>query len=51
MSFLDLGPRAFTYKTAEPFLNKFCMLAFRYKEMKIHENETGHITKMVAIPI
>ena len=41
--FLDLGPRSCTYKnenqifseTTVPFSIKFCMKAFRYKEMKI----------------
>ena len=38
---LDLGPRSFTYKdsnqifseTFMPYSTKFCMKAFRYKEM------------------
>ena len=42
-SFLDLGPRSCKCKnsnpifleTKEPILTKFCMKAFRYKEMKI----------------
>ena len=42
-SFLDLGPRSYIYKnsnwifseTTVPFLTKFCMQAFRYKEIKI----------------
>ena len=42
-SILDLGPRSCTYKnsnrifseTTKPFWTKFCMKAFRYKEMKI----------------
>ena len=42
-SFLDLGPRTCTYKNSNwifsetnvPILTKFCMKAFRYKEMKI----------------
>ena len=42
-SFLDLGPRSCTYKnsnwifseTTVPIWTKFCMKAFRYKEMKI----------------
>ena len=51
--------RAFTYEnqnlsfleTTQPFLTKFCMEAFSYKEMKIHEHDAGHMTKMVAMPI
>ena len=43
-SLLDLGPRSCTYKnsnqifseTTGPFCTKFCMKAFRYKEMKIY---------------
>ena len=42
-SFLDLGPRSCTFKnsnwifseTTVPISTKFCMKAFRYKEMKI----------------
>ena len=43
MSLLDIGLRSRTYKnsnwilseTTLPILNKFCIKAFRYKEMKI----------------
>ena len=42
-SFLDLGPRSCKYKNSNPIFSditvpirtKFCMKAFRYKEMKI----------------
>ena len=27
------------------------MKAFRYKEIKIYENDAGHMTKMAATPI
>ena len=27
------------------------MYEFRYKEMKIHEHDAGHMTKMTATPI
>ena len=58
-SFLDLGPRSCTYKnsnqifseTTGPFWTKFCMKAFRYKEMKISKHDPGHMTKMAAMPI
>ena len=30
---------------------KFCMLTFMYKEMKIHEHDAGHMTKMAGAPI
>ena len=38
-------------ETTEPFLIKFCMKAFRYKEMKIYYHDAGHMTKMAATPI
>ena len=41
----------FSKKTTGPFLTKFCILAFRYKEMKIHEHDAGHMTKMATMPI
>ena len=31
--------------------SKFCMYAFRYKEMKIHEHDAGHMSKMAPTPI
>ena len=59
MSFLDLGPRSCKYKnsnlifseTIEPFSTKFCMEAFRYKEIKIYLHDAGHMNKMAAMPI
>ena len=27
------------------------MQAFMYKEMKVHEHDAGHLTKMAAIPL
>ena len=38
-------------ETTEAFLTKFCMKAFRYKEMKIYLHDAGHMTKMAAMPI
>ena len=32
-------------------LTKFGMLAFKYKEMKIYEHDTGQMTKMAVMPI
>ena len=59
MSFLDLGPRSCTYKnsnlifseTTVPFWTKFCMKAFRYKEMKTWWHDANHMTKMAAMSI
>ena len=58
-SYLDLGPRLCTYKnsnwifseTTVPIWTKFCMKAFRYKEMKIWWHDAGHMTKMATKPI
>ena len=58
-SLLDLGQRSCTYKnsnrifseTTGPFWTKFCMKAFRYKEMKIWWHDAGHMTEMAAMPI
>ena len=57
--FLTLAPghlhmkikNLFFLETTGPFLRKFCMLVFRYKEMKINEHDAGHMTKMAAMPI
>ena len=38
-------------QTTGPFCIKFCMKAFRYKEMKIYLLDPGHMTKMAAMPI
>ena len=51
----DLGPWSFTYEfffseTIVPFILKFYMQAFRYKEMKIYKH-AGHMTKMAVTPI
>ena len=57
-SFLTLAPGHLHMKIetcfscfTRPFLTKFCMLAFRYNEMKINEHYAGHMTKMAANPI
>ena len=58
-SFLDLGPRLCTYKISNwifseitvPIWTKFCMKAFRCKEMKIWWHVAGHMTKMATTPI
>ena len=58
-SFLDLCPRSCTYKksksifleTTVPIWTKFCMKAFRYKEMKIWWHDAGHMIKMATTPI
>ena len=58
-SFLALGPRSCTYKksnqifsiTTVPFWTKFCMEAFRYKELKIWWHDVGHMAKMATMPI
>ena len=34
-----------------PFSAKFLMLACRNKEIKIHQHNAGHMTKMAAMPI
>ena len=58
MSFLDLGPRSFTYENKLVFLSnhwvfsaKFSMKVCRNKEMKIHQDNAGQMTKMAAMPI
>ena len=38
-------------ETTEPFLTKFCMKAFKYKEMKMYYHDAGHMTKMAATTI
>ena len=38
-------------ETAVPLWTKFCMKAFRYKEMKIWWHDAGHMAKMAAMPI
>ena len=38
-------------KIQTAFSQKFCMKAFRYKEMKIWLHDAGHMTKMAAMPI
>ena len=38
-------------ETTEPSWTKFCMKAFRYKEMEIYEHDAGLMTKMAATPI
>ena len=38
-------------ETTEQFGTKFCMKAFRYKEMKIFKHDAGHMTKMATMPI
>ena len=58
-SFLYLGSRLCTYKnsnwifsdTTVQIWTKFCMKAFRYKEMKIWWHHGGHMTKMATTPI
>ena len=58
-SFLDLGQRACTNKnsnwifseTTVPIWTKFCMKAFRYKEMEIWWHDAGHLTKKATTPI
>ena len=59
MLFLDLGPRSFINenenllfsRTTGSFLTKFCMLAFRFMEMKICKYNVGHMIKMAAMPV
>ena len=61
MSFLDLCPRpnvVFVQNSNQIFwviivlfLTKFCMEAFRYKEIKIWWHDAGHMTKMTTTPI
>ena len=57
-SFLDIGPVIYISKITLAFLRnhwtiltKFCMQAFRYREMKMFEYDVGHMTKMAAILI
>ena len=38
-------------ETTGPFWTKFCMKAFRFKEMKIWRHDAGHMTKMATMPI
>ena len=38
-------------ETTEPFWTKFCMKAFRYKEMKSYKHDAGYMTRMAVIPI
>ena len=38
-------------ETTGPFSTKICMYAIRYKEMKIHYYDAGHMTKMAVVPI
>ena len=38
-------------ETTKSFWTKFCMNAFRYKEIKIHENDAVHMTKMAITSI
>ena len=33
------------------YFNQILYVSFRYKEMKIHEHDAGHTTKMAAAPI
>ena len=59
MSFLDFCQGLFTYenqnllflKTTGSFLTKFCMLAFRFMEMKIYKYNACHMKKMAAMPV
>ena len=55
MVIFDLGPRSFTYEKLELVLSvttgPFSAKAIRNKEMKIHQHNAGHMTKIAAMPI
>ena len=48
--YIKISNQIFT-ETIVPIWTKFCMKAFRYKEMKIWWHDAGHMTKMAAMPI
>ena len=57
MSFLDLGPRSFTYENenllfseaTQSHFQPIFVLAFRNNEIEINQYDAGHMTKMSAM--